>query len=129
MTDAFLKFAPDDFIVAFWFLGNGARDWLAVIFRRADTLHLRYRFRYYEDEEAFNSKDRKSCYAAEAPLAQEPRLIATVDFIVSQLQAQGFTEGPAPLCDRLMVMGNQEKFLSQAAGRPWCHLRKAGAVQ
>lgn len=62
-----MQFEPGDFIVGFWILAQaGLRDVLFFARRPAKEWRweVQWRFRYYEDDKAFDSKDKKSFYGA-----------------------------------------------------------------
>lgn len=54
----------DDKIVGIWFVGMDKSDFLAAVREiiPEEKYELKYRFRYYEDDKAFDSADRKHWY-------------------------------------------------------------------
>jgi hypothetical protein len=51
-----------------WFMSTPGGDWMMTIDRTpAGAAKIIYRFRYYEDDKAFDSKDRKNWYQATHP--------------------------------------------------------------
>jgi hypothetical protein len=54
----------DDSLEAIWFVSLENSDWLAGVRRNSDGLQLRYRWRYYRDEKAHDSIDKKNEYRA-----------------------------------------------------------------
>lgn len=67
--DIVLTFARGMYYSRIWFLSSPAKrmDILAVLRRELPdgVWKFEYRFRYYEDDKAFDSTDRKSFYSAE----------------------------------------------------------------
>jgi hypothetical protein len=55
----------DEKIVAIWYLQiTNTQDWMAAIreIEPEEKFELTYRFRYYKDDKAFESKDKKNWY-------------------------------------------------------------------
>jgi len=77
------------YFAAMWYVlgGNIAGelgvDWMAAVFRDKDgPFRMVSRFRYYADDKAWGSEDRKSWYEGEAsPDMPEAELVASVDKI------------------------------------------------
>jgi len=58
-----IKIQEGRYFSAIWFIPGPSVDWMAALYRDEENdnrLTLTCRFRYYEDSEAFHSKDRKT---------------------------------------------------------------------
>ena len=82
MSDAGV--ALDEKIVGLWFLSTTeTSDWLAVVRElEPDTRYeLIYRFQYYKDDKAFNSKDEKNWY--------QGTVSGTRNFVIAAIRSAG----------------------------------------
>jgi hypothetical protein len=77
-------------------------NWIGAINKVDDGFDLTYRWRYYEDDKSFDSKDRKSWYSFVAPPSVDPKeLIDTVhDLLFTMAGAMGKTPYEAVRGDR-----------------------------
>lgn len=62
-------------------------DFLGGVWREGDEYVMAYRFRYYEDDKTFDSKDRKNWYEARIPAdrAEEQELIDAMREVVRMM--------------------------------------------
>ncbi len=71
----------DDALEAVWFVQFEGGDWLGGLMRRETGFELRFRWRYYRDEKAFNSSDIKNEYRWLIPRDLE-KALTDVAFVV-----------------------------------------------
>lgn len=111
-----------DYLLGIWFVGWGTGDWMAAI-KRGDgpEFQLQYRFRYYEDQKAFDSDDRKSWYRGTLTDTNEDIVIKKINLIAATI-AQSRQEADV-LNDHVLVRGGTEKFLEAMKGKDWMHLK------
>ena len=57
--------------VGVWFVGLPDQDWLASIDLVGDEARLIYRFRYHDDDKAWESEDRKNWYQMQTERVDE----------------------------------------------------------
>lgn len=115
---------PMDRIVALWFVGFRRVDWLCTMWRKEDgSLHALYRFRYYVDQEAFASDDRKSSYRVEAPASEPVENLISALQLIHDLIATCSPFGE-PQCDDTFMRpdgATAEEFFNWADSREWFH--------
>ncbi len=93
-TDPSITIPIEDgrYFIAVWFVNSGAHDknWLATVFRNEDgAWEIRYRFRYYRDNKAHRSADRKRCYRAVVPsTTPEARMQEGIDKMAAVIAAE-----------------------------------------
>lgn len=67
-----IEIREDSFYHHLWFVGAKGVDWLALLFKhKGETWTCVYRFRYHEDDKAFDSNDRKSWYEIRSSSTEE----------------------------------------------------------
>ena len=111
-----------------WVYGDGRTgDWMAYLGKSKDgqRLRLEYRFRYYKDDLAFDSKDVKNWYEGEmgdASAQSLERAVATINKIVELCKIQ---YGPAPECDFVLLecTPDDPKLLFELASRSWANVK------
>jgi hypothetical protein len=110
-----------------WFVGDGKSDWLGTlgIDAKDDVWVLEYRFRYYEDEKAHDSKDRKNWYHTRGPDksdATRDKFLAGVKMLLLLLEAKFGAK--ADFVD-LQCGADNPKIFFEISSRPWSHMRVA----
>lgn len=113
------------YMVGMWFIGTGDMDWMAQLYKDKgdERWKFSFRFRYYEDETAFDSHDRKSFYTGTFPsyLSEEDATAAAVGAadIIAKLLDNVIVD------ESLIVKGDLNKFqeVLEANPRNWVHLK------
>lgn len=107
-----------------WFaeFPHGEGDFFACVFRHGPDKpwEARYRFRYYRDDKAFDSTDKKNAYAVtmkQLPGVRE-RAIAAFDFLTKLMPGVHRIEVNAIGADATAVIMRQ----------PWAHAKFEGAI-
>jgi len=86
-----MSLEKDDYILGVWCLAGAKANWLCIVVKRADEWVIQYRFRYFRDDKAFDSQDKKSFFVARADGEKsESEIIESVDNIVSTMMDKGF---------------------------------------
>lgn len=94
MSDrAFIDMAEIARVECMWWVGGPGEpskidgDFMGIIFRPVgeQDYALKYRFRYYEDDEVFHSKDRKSEWNAKVPKDELSDGIRVIDEMVEKI--------------------------------------------
>ena len=118
----------DETIRAIWFteLHNG--DWMAVINREADgKLSLTYRFRWYQDDKAFDSKDKKSWTKGrfEGPV-DEDAVIAKLTELAEQIRGAANMRSDHECKSWVLIRGAMtlEAFVGKFREQPWVHTQE-----
>lgn len=110
---------------AYWFVGCEDRDLLAAMFRDPEgPWKLLYRFRYYEDDKVFDSKDRKSWTGFETKDGvgtDVVKMVACMDFVAA-LTEKTFN-GKLYKVD--LDTDDHEKIICAMSKQPWFHVREA----
>jgi len=63
--------------IGIWYVEGNDKNWLLTLFHEDGVVKGKYRFRYYKDDDAFNSDDEKSWYNMTSP-DSEKRTIDTI---------------------------------------------------
>lgn len=107
-----------------WFVGDGATgDWLGTLGKRDGKIQFEYRFRYYADDKAHDSQDRKSWYAFSAKDDSDESLQAMLATTQKLLPALAFKYQSAVDFVDLKCNADDPKFLFELGSRPWSHLK------
>jgi hypothetical protein len=112
----------DDKVVGVWFLKTTEKqDWMACLREVIpdDKYELTYRFRYYEDDKAFESEDRKSWYRAEVP--------GTRNYCIFALRSTGGSLEAASENGRLYEIlnhGDYKAFIKELFDAPFVFVRQ-----
>jgi hypothetical protein len=111
------------YCLGLWWLEADGVDWLAAVTRESDgPLTLRYRFRYYQDDKAFDSADHKNWWTATFQNNDEDRIIASVDGLAAELRKKGFGR---PW--RKIVRGGAEDILNAFRQAPFAVFKELPA--
>ena len=57
-----IELNSDCWVYGFWYVDGDDKNWLACLSKRDGSWRLDYRFRYYRDDKAHDSDDKKSWY-------------------------------------------------------------------
>lgn len=99
-----------DKLIGTWFVQcDDLTDWLAGLERIDEGVKLIYRFRYYEDDEAFGSKDKKNWYELRTAEPVE-KVIETVRELANKLAEVNDVEIFEVLMDDSGIEGFMERF-------------------
>ena len=55
-----MEFKEGDYFLGMWFMSNKGGNFMLSVVKRKEKWIGEYRFRYFEDNKTFGSKDRKS---------------------------------------------------------------------
>lgn len=114
----------DDSILAFWYVEIPAGNWMASLHRDGAGTRMAYRFRYYKDQQVFDSADEKSNYSAVCPPEMPVMtLIDTVRNVVTLMKAGGAGES----WELLRGTSTTRQFMDQFMALPFVHQRTATA--
>jgi hypothetical protein len=111
----------ETYILAMWFVEADGFNWQATIYHDGDKKwKLSYRFRYYEDNKIFNSKDRRNQYDADI-LGEmtEGDLISKVDQMARLLADKHHVR-----FERLIIRGGPKKLAAKSKKTKWLHVRE-----
>lgn len=114
----------DDSILAFWYVELPGGNWMASLHREGEGLLLNYRFRYYKDDQAFDSADEKSHYSAKISAAQYNvmSLIEHVRGVITLMKVD-----TAQSWELIRETSTSEQFMDQFMKLPFVHQRVATA--
>ncbi len=105
---------------------DGQSNFLATLWKKEGKWQLEYRFRYYVDNKAHDSKDRKDWYTAIMPDDSEKSLSKALASMVSVE-----LEGPLALAYapfefiEMKCEDSDPKFFFELASRPWAQVKRA----
>jgi hypothetical protein len=109
-------------LVGIWFLALTEKsDWLCSLteVELEKVYEISYRFRYYEDDEVFESKDRKSSYRAEVHSTRS-YAIACIRSIADGMKKAGAS---GEVDELLMHKGDIDRFMKELSDKPWAFMR------
>jgi hypothetical protein len=115
-----------DYIHSVYFVGNGLdADWMGRMVRDKGQWRFEYRFRYYKDDKAFDSKDVKNWYAF---AAKEPGDEGAINLL------EGLKKIMLPLLEvkfrskmdvvMLECSTSDPKVLFELGSRPWANVKR-----
>lgn len=81
-----------------------------------DKIEIEYRFRYFEDDKVFDSKDRKS-YWSGTVTADKQNAVLYMREMIKQL-------APGPWDEILMGPGGQEAFIKELMSKEWANAQQ-----
>lgn len=114
----------DDTILGFWYVELRNGNWMASLHRRPEGMLLKYRFRYYKDNKAFDSQDEKSGYTVTHP-GQSPEVIQTLIQTVRDLIAHLKITDATDSWELLRGTSTTGQFTEQFLALPFVHQRLA----
>ena len=116
-----LELKADMWVYGIWYVQGKDCDWMGSLSKQDDKVVLEYRFRYYKDDRAFDSKDTKNWYTGSSPVEDLEKNLA------------GFLSGVLPIIEQyldskadfvdLQCSGDDPKVLFELGSRPWASLR------
>jgi hypothetical protein len=82
-----MELKEGDYILGFWVLEAKDMNWLCCVVKRDGKWIGEYRFRYYQDNKTFHSKDKKSFYRMEikGDLPEE-QVLSGIDTVVESFR-------------------------------------------
>jgi hypothetical protein len=112
----------NDNTVAFWYVEIPNGNWTAALSRRPDCVVLKYRFRFYRDNNAFDSQDVKHGYRVPFPPIQTN---AEVIDLVRGMIAHMKTQGASDSWELLRGTSTTKQFMDQFMTLPFVNQRAA----
>ncbi len=117
----------DTYVSRVWFIGDGDRDWLAMLFKqhKADTRWtLRWRFRTYKPDphqDPFTNDDEKSASGLtfEAKPGTEEQMASIIGMAVEMTGIKGELK-------ILEIKGGPKEFMEIFSKQPWATTRALG---
>lgn len=119
-----IDLSPETYIYGIWFCGMEGTDWMACLSKKIDgPWEFTYRHRYYADDKAFDSDDRKSWYKWTAKDGSDENLQVFLKGInpVAGMIEQRF--GNPMDFIHLECMGDDEKVFFEMGSRPWSNIK------
>jgi hypothetical protein len=120
-----MEVKQDTRIVGIWFVGFIGGDWMLSAYQdEGRAVKYEFRFRYYRDDLAFGSEDKKSWYEGNVPEDHsEEYMIRSFDTMM-KIVASACSE-QVRIVDRLLVQGNFDKMqeILKVEPRSWIHAR------
>jgi hypothetical protein len=114
----------NDKTIGIWHVELGGANWMAALQREADEkIKLTYRFRYYVDDEAFGSDDKKSWYEATTDIGEQAAIEA-IRKMAEKLSAT--SRAPNPAIDEVLANGDPEDFIKRVLILPCMRMAQEG---
>ena len=108
--------------IGIWYVELNKSNWMAELKRLPDgKIKLTYRFRYYEDDQAFDSADRKNWYTAMTDVGEAKSLSAIRSLGNVMASAEG-TE----LHELMMTDAGPDDLLNRLLVQPWARVQQEG---
>lgn len=104
---------------ALWYLDLPGGNWTAHLSRRDGRAHLRFRFRWYKDGNAFESEDEKHAYVVKDSADSDHVMIAKVRRMILEMQSIGAGNS----YELLRGTGTLDEFFNQFLELPFVHAR------
>lgn len=120
-----IEIKPETYYIGMWFcrLPNNGGDYMCCIYREPDQpWTMKFRFRYYKDGKAHDSKDEKRWYQAVigAEHNQDPHVIEREHDTVCRMgHAKGMLESVTFV--RCQGMGDKMAEIMKSSEAPWLH--------
>lgn len=108
-----------------WFCGGRRGDWMGRIFKHDGKWCAVYRFRYYRDDKAFDSQDRKSWHALVGDNDSEETLDEIRKAFDRLKPLMELQYGMQVEVIEFQCFNDDPKFTAELAKRPWTHVRQA----
>jgi len=118
-----MNLTENTYVHVIFFLECKDFNWMATIFREGDgPWSGEYRFRYFGDDKAHDSADRKSWFKGQAPDASDESLRA----IAASLRHVGgkLAEHLEVPFEELTVEGGAEKTIEVLSQQPWANIKQ-----
>ena len=125
---AVFEFGPEDYIEGLWFVGNGHRDLLAVLWKTKDGMwRARQRWRHYDPttmhKDPFNDNDSKSIDDLEFLGMEKKEILNKLHVVYMSLDRAMRIEGDT-LYSYLPVQGDAQRLGTILREAPFAHVRK-----
>jgi hypothetical protein len=113
----------DEKLVGVWFLATiiGHQDWLAAVsVIEPDVKYkLTYRFRYYKDDKAYDSEDKKNWYEGEVT-GTRAYVVASIRSVARELERRA----DGKLYEIMNESGDMQEFMRKFADMPFAYVRQ-----
>lgn len=111
--------------IAMWYVYLKEADWLCHIAHTDDGILLQYRFRYYIDDKAHDSKDEKRWFEALLKSASEAEAIASCQIVAKKLAEISNTE----IVEMIKGSKTVEEFTEELTNQPFASKREMSAEE
>lgn len=120
-----IELSKDIYIYGIWFCGNGKQDWMACLSRKdGEGWKLQYRFRYYSDDLAFESKDTKNWYSFTCTDSSDECGRVTAEKVNELVHSMlGRDMGTTIDFVDLQCRGDDPKVFFEMGSRPWSNMK------
>lgn len=109
--------------IGLWFVCGEDKDWMGAAVSQDDgTVNISYRFRYYVDDKAHDSADKKNWY--ECNVVDSP---AKVIEVMRKLVDKLVEEEGEPHEILMVNHGSMESFIAELESLPWIHMKQVPA--
>lgn len=107
--------------VGLWYMSlTDTSDWLCCVNKMSDKEYsIRYRFRYYKDDNAHNSEDVKNWYSVIVKEDSFEKMIEQMRKVATLLGETADTEYD----EILMQNGDVDQFMLDLMSKEWAHVR------
>ena len=113
----------DEKLVGLWFLPtiSGHQDWLAAVrvIEPDVKYELTYRFRYYKDDKAYDSEDKKNWYEGEVT-GTRAYVVASIRSVARELERRA----DGKLYEIMNESGDMQEFMRKFADMPFAYVRQ-----
>lgn len=110
-------------IDTFWFVRGGAWDFMGGVYTDPDGKWMgKYRFRYYNSDDAWDGADTKNVYQVGPLDAEDDTRAGLVETFTLLTKMMADSIGPDTLTT-LPVNGGVEKYLAMLAQQPFTHVK------
>lgn len=126
MNNVIFEVTETSYVEAVWYVAWEHMDWMAMVYRDGPDRPWRatYRFRYYKDNEAWQSEDEKSIYDVKGTDGSDT---------TREVLAHGFDEVIAAMAqdpgvrthEKLDIHGDSDRFVELFTSRSWAHVKVA----
>ena len=123
---AIFEFDERSYIQAVWYCAWDQTDWMAVLFREGSgPWTLRYRFRYYVDDRALDSDDRKSVTDVVAKPDAGAEVSATMEATTdSLLELMKVGRPGVHIAEKLLIRGGSDTLIAALRHQSWSHMQR-----
>lgn len=122
--DATVELGPDIHIYGIWFVPGPNQDWMGSLTKKdGEPWQMKYRFRYYADDKAFDSQNRKSGYTVTANDDTDKtrdHIVAGTNKLVEIIEERFQNKADFVLLD---CRGDDPKVLFEIGSRPWANMK------
>lgn len=114
-----LELKDGRYVSQMWYCANNEKDWLCALYRDpGECWTVLYRFRYYRDDKAFDSKDIKNWYRCRAPTDRKESEVIEFTDGLAELVA---LEAGAKLHKLLLRTDNVKKIFEAMKREDFAH--------